>query len=54
MKFLLATLAYLLIGFVLAWGILLLVKGQPWLLIVGFLAYVIAFAKLGCLPKQSH
>lgn len=54
MRFLLAILAYLLIGFVLAWGILLLVKGQPWLLIVSFLAYVIAFGKLGCLPKQHH
>jgi F0F1-type ATP synthase assembly protein I len=46
--------AYLLIGFVLGWGILLLVKGNPWLLIAGALAYVLAFAKLGCLPKQSH
>ena len=54
MKFLLAIAAYLVIGGVLGWGILLAVKGQPWLLIVGFLAYAIAFAKLGCLPKQSH
>ena len=54
MKFLLAIAAYLVIGGVLGWGILLAVKGQPWLLIVGFLAYAIAFAMLGCLPKQSH
>jgi hypothetical protein len=54
MKFLLAILAYLLIGAVLGWGILLAVKGNLWLLIVGFLAYVIAFGKLGCLPGKSH
>jgi len=54
MKFLLAIIAYLLISFVLVWGILLLVHGKPWLLIVSFLAYVLAFAKLGCLPGKSH
>jgi hypothetical protein len=54
MKFLLAVVAYLLTGLVLAWGILLAVKGEPWLLIVGFLAYAVAFTKLGCLPKKSH
>jgi F0F1-type ATP synthase assembly protein I len=54
MKFLLAIVAYLVIALVLGWGILLTVKGQPWLLIVGFLAYATAFARLGCLPKSSH
>jgi hypothetical protein len=54
MKFLLAIVAYLVIGLVLGWGILLTVRGEPWLLIVGFLAYAAAFAKLGCLPKKSH
>ncbi len=54
MKLALVILAYLLIGVVLGWGILLTAKGDPWLLIAGFLAYAIAFAKLGCLPKQSH
>ena len=55
MKFLLAILAYLLIGLVLGWGILLAVHGKPWFLILGFLAYVVAFGKLGCLPaKKSH
>ncbi len=53
MNFLWAVLAYLLIGFVLGWGILLTVKGDPWLLIVGFVAYAIAFGKLGCLPKKG-
>jgi F0F1-type ATP synthase assembly protein I len=54
MKFLMAILAYLAIGAILGWGILLTVKGNPWLMIVGLLAYVLAFAKLGCLPKKSH
>jgi hypothetical protein len=54
MKFLLAIVAYLVIGLVLGCGILLTVKGEPWLLIVGFLAYAAAFAKLGCLPNKSH
>ncbi len=55
MKFLLAIVAYLLISFVLGWGVLLLMHGNPWLLIASFLAYVVAFAKLGCLPgKSSH
>ena len=54
MKFLLAIIAYLVIGVVLGAGILLAVKGSPWLLVVGFLAYVVAFGKLGCLPGKSH
>ncbi|HWX19212.1 MAG TPA: hypothetical protein VN578_04800 [Candidatus Binatia bacterium] len=54
MKFFLAILAYLLIGVVLGWGILLTMKGNPWLLIVSFVAYVVAFGKLGCLPGKSH
>ncbi len=54
MKFLLAIVAYLVIAFVLGWGILLAVKGSPWLLVVGFVAYVVAVGKIGCLPKKSH
>jgi hypothetical protein len=54
MKFLLAIVAYLIIGLVLGWGILLTVKGEPWLLIIGSLTYAVAFSKLGCLPKTSH
>jgi hypothetical protein len=53
-KFLLAVLVYLIIGVVLGLGILLTMKGQPWLLIFGFLAYAIAFGKMGCLPGKSH
>ncbi len=54
MKFLLAIAMYLLIGAILGWGIVLAVKGNPWLLVVSFLAYAVAFAKLGCLPGKSH
>ena len=54
MNFLLAMVAHLVIGLMLSWGILLAVKGEPWLLMVGFLAYALAFATLGCRPKQSH
>lgn len=54
MKFLLAIVAYLLISLVLGWGILLTCKGEPWLLIVGFLAYAVTFAKVGCLPGKPH
>ena len=53
MKFLAAIAVYLLIGVVLSWGILLAMKGSLWFLLVGLLAYILAFAKLGCLPK-SH
>lgn len=54
MKLILAVVAYLVIGAVLGWGILLAVKGSYWLLIAGFIAYVVSFAKIGCLPKSSH
>ena len=53
MKFLAAIAVYLLIGVVLGWGILLAMKGSLWFLIVGLLVYILAFSKLGCLPK-SH
>lgn len=49
-----AIVAYLVIGFFLGWGILLTMRGNPWLLIIGFLVYAVAFAKLGCLPGKSH
>lgn len=54
MKFFLAILAYLIISFLLGWGILLCFKGNPWLLVISVLAYSIAFAK-SCLPaKTAH
>jgi len=54
MKLLLVIVAYLAISLLLGWGILLAVKGNPWLLIIGTLAYAISFAKIGCLPGKSH
>jgi hypothetical protein len=54
MKFLGAIIAYLLIALVLAWGILLAVNGSFWLLAVTFLAYVVAFVNIGCLPSKRH
>ena len=54
MKFLFAIVVYLLISFILCWGILSVMHGKPWLLIVSFIAYTVAFAKLGCLPGKSQ
>ena len=55
MKFLGVIVAYLAIGSVLGWGILLAVKGNFWLLGIVSLAYVVAFSKIGCLPpSESH
>ncbi len=53
MKFVFAILAYLLMGAVLGLGIFLLVGGNPWLLIASLLAYLVAFARLGCLPSKA-
>jgi hypothetical protein len=54
MKLIGAMLAYLVIALLLGWGILLAVHGKPWLLVVGSLAFLIAFVRFGCLPKSTH
>jgi hypothetical protein len=54
MKFILGIVAYLVLGIILGWGMLETVAGKPWLLIIGFIAYAVVFAKIGCLPKKSH
>ena len=54
MKFFSVIVVYLVIGAVLGCGILLTVKGSFWLLAVGLLAYLILFAKTGCLPPKHH
>ena len=54
MKFLLGIVAYLVIGLILGMGMLQAAKGQPWVLIIGFIVYAVAFGKIGCLPKKSH
>jgi len=48
MKFALAIFVYLLIGFILSWGILLLIAGKPWLFVLGLVGFLAAFGKLGC------
>ena len=53
MKFYWAIVVYLIIGAVLAWGMLLTFRGNFWVLPVVLIAYIVAFAKIGCLPK-SH
>jgi hypothetical protein len=49
MKFALAIFTYLMMALILAGGILLLVAGKPWLLIIGVVAFVVAFGRLGCM-----
>lgn len=50
MKLFYAFVVYLLIGLVLGLGIYLAVKGSIWFLILGLVAYIVAFARIGCLP----
>jgi hypothetical protein len=52
MKLALAALVYSVIALVLGGGILLLVAGKPWPLIIAFLIYVVAFGKIGCLSQH--
>jgi hypothetical protein len=55
MKFYAAIIAYIVIGLILGAGIYEAMKGHLWLLGAGIVGYVLAFAKLGCLPSsKSH
>jgi len=55
MKFFAAIVAYVVIGLILGAGIYEAMKGHLWVLAVTAVIYVIAFAKLGCLPSsKSH
>ena len=49
MKLFYAIAVWLGVGAVLALGILLAVKGHPWLLILGVIGFVAAVGKIGCL-----
>ncbi len=51
MKFALAILVYVIIALILGTGILLLLQGKPWLLVVGVFGFIVAFARIGC---KSH
>lgn len=48
MSFFIGFLAWLVIGAVLVAGVVMAAKGALWLLILGLLAFVFAFAKWGC------
>jgi lipopolysaccharide export LptBFGC system permease protein LptF len=52
MKLALAGLVYLVIALVLGAGILLLVAGKPWPLIIAFLLYAVAFGRTCWLPQH--
>ncbi len=49
MKLLWAFAVWIGMGTVLGVGILAAVKGNPWLLIAGFIGFVIAVGKIGCM-----
>lgn len=49
MKLALAVLVYLIMASILGAGILLLVAGKPWLFAIAFIAFVVAFGRLGCM-----
>jgi len=49
MKFALAILTFLTMALILGAGIILLVAGKPLLLIIGAIAFVVAFGRLGCM-----
>ena len=49
MKLLYAFAVWIGMGVVLGTGILLAVKGSPWLLIAAFIGFVIAVGKIGCM-----
>ena len=54
MKFLLALMVTLAMSAALGVGILFAVRGRWWFLIAVSAAYLLAFARLGCLPRSSH
>jgi hypothetical protein len=54
MKFILASLVTLAMGATLGAGILLAVGGNWWVITASVIAYLLAFARLGCLPRSTH
>jgi hypothetical protein len=49
MKFMLATLVFLLFAFFISWGIILMLHGSPWLLLAAVGTFLGSFIKFGCL-----
>jgi hypothetical protein len=52
LHFILAILAYVVIGAIVGAGILLLVAGKPLLFIIVLIGFIVAFGKLGCLTQH--
>jgi hypothetical protein len=52
MKLAAAFLVYFTIVLVLSLGVFLMVAGKPWLFIIAFLVYIVAFSKIGCLSQH--
>jgi ABC-type methionine transport system permease subunit len=48
MNFFVVLLVWLVLAAVLVTGVVLATKGSVWLLVVGFLSFLFAFAKWGC------
>ena len=51
MNFALAWLTFVGFAFFLAWGIVLLMTGSPWLFIAALVVFLGAFTKYGCLSN---
>jgi hypothetical protein len=49
MKFYVSLIVWLLMGAVLGFGIVKAVHGVYWPLVVAFVAFIVSFAKIGCL-----
>lgn len=56
MKFVMSMAVYLAIAALLAYGLLLTMKGNPWLLIAGVVGYLVALWRIGCTTggQESH
>jgi hypothetical protein len=52
MKLLLALIVWVVMGVVLAKGILMAIHGSLWLLILGLLGFVVLVGKIGCLSHD--
>ena len=50
MKLIGAILIYAVMALILGLGMILAIKGNLWLLLLGFLAYLVTFGRIGCLP----
>ena len=49
MKFAVAILVFVLFTFFISWGIIMMMHGQPWLLLAALGVFVGTFIKYGCL-----